>query len=99
MEAVKNGGDRQDLHERIRVHSMEAGKQVKQHGLPNDLLKRIAADTIFNLTEQELTKICNIKHFIGRASQQTEEFIREYIDPLIKEGQEYGIADTVELHV
>ncbi len=99
MEAVKRGGDRQVLHEKIRVHSMEAGKQVKEKGLPNDLLERIAEDVSFNLDKNELENILNISQFIGRAPQQTVEFIKEYIDPLISRGKDFGSVDTTELHV
>ncbi len=99
MEAVKKGGDRQALHEKIRIKSMEASKQVKQHGLPNDLLKRIADDTTFNLTKTDLNAILDITHFIGRAPQQTVEFIEEYIDPLIIRCKEYGSAENIDPHV
>lgn len=99
MEAVKRGGDRQVLHEKIRVHSMEAGKQVKEKGLPNDLLERIAEDVVFNLDKNELENILNISQFIGRAPQQTVDFIKEYIDPLISRGKDFGSVDTTELHV
>jgi adenylosuccinate lyase len=85
MEAVKKGGDRQELHERIRVHSMEAARQVKLKGLSNDLLERIAADPVFK--------------FIGRAPRQTEEFIAGYIRPILDEGKKFGAAKAVELRV
>lgn len=95
MEAVKIGGDRQLLHEKIRVHSMEVAKQVKQKGLPNDLLKRIAADKAFNLDKDNLDAILNISHFIGRAPQQTVEFIEDWIDPLIIRCKKYGSAEKI----
>lgn len=84
MDAVKKGGDRQELHERIRRHSMEAGRMVKEEGLPNDLIDRIAADPAFNLTKEEIDKILVPENFIGRANKQVEEFIEEYVDPIIK---------------
>lgn len=84
MEAVKKGGDRQELHERIRVYSMEAGKQVKQFGLPNDLVKRIAGDSMFGLTEEEILKVMEPSNYIGRAPEQVEEFIENVVRPKIK---------------
>lgn len=84
MECVKAGGDRQELHERIRVHSMEAGKQVKVEGKENDLIDRIIADSYFNLDKEKLLKILNPKNFIGFAAEQTEKFVTEEIQPIIK---------------
>lgn len=83
MQAVKNGGDRQELHERIRVHSMEAGKLVKEEGLPNDLLRRISDDPAFNLTAGQLEALMDPALYIGCASLQTEEFIRDMVDPVL----------------
>lgn len=83
MDAVKAGGDRQELHERIREHSMEAGKQVKVEGKENDLLKRIAADPAFNMTIDQLESIMEPSNFVGRAPEQTAEFIRDIIQPII----------------
>ena len=83
MEAVKRGGDRQELHERIRIHSMEAAKRVKGEGLDNDLIKRIIADDSFKLTEEEILNIIDPKLFTGRAESQVVEFIDEYVNPII----------------
>lgn len=83
MEAVKIGGDRQELHERIRIHSMEAAKRVKGEGLDNDLIKRIIADDSFKLTEEEILNIIDPKLFTGRAESQVVEFIDEYVNPII----------------
>lgn len=83
MEAVKRGGDRQELHERIRVHSMEAGRQVKIHGNKNDLIERIAADSIFGLTLEELKSVLEPKNYIGRAPEQVEDFLRDYVRPVL----------------
>ena len=83
MEAVKRGGDRQELHERIRVHSMEAAKRVKGEGLDNDLIKRIIADDSFKLTEEEILNIIDPKLFTGRAESQVVEFIDEYVNPIV----------------
>ncbi len=85
MDAVKKGGDRQELHEKIREHSMEAGKVVKIEGKPNDLIQRIAADASFGLSAKELENIMDAKNFVGRAPQQTEEFIENYVNPILKE--------------
>lgn len=79
MDAVKRGADRQELHERIRVHSMAASKVVKEQGEENDLLERIAADPIFGVTLQELHQIIDPKKYVGRAPEQTEEFLRETV--------------------
>ena len=82
MEAVKRGGDRQELHEKIRVHSMAAGKVVKEDGGENDLLERIANDPAFGVTLEQLKAIMKPELYVGRAPQQTEEFVENYIDPI-----------------
>ena len=83
MEGVRKGGDRQELHELIREHSMEASKRVKLEGLDNDLISRILGDERFGLSEEELKSTLNPENYIGRAPQQVEEFMKEEIDPLI----------------
>lgn len=83
MDAVKAGGDRQELHEHIRIHSMEAGRRVKEDGLENDLLERIAADAIFDMDIERLQAIMNPEKFVGCAPQQTEEFFHEFIIPIL----------------
>jgi adenylosuccinate lyase len=83
MECVKAGGDRQELHEKIRVLSMEAGKNVKQEGKENDLLELIAADPAFAVVHGKLDEIVDAKKFVGRAPSQTVEFIQEEIDPIL----------------
>jgi adenylosuccinate lyase len=98
MESVKKGGDRQELHEGIRVHSMDAGREVKEFGRPNDLLKRIAGDPMFGLTEEDVAKLTEPSDYIGRSAEQTEEFIAEYIKPVIDENREY-LGRDVELNV
>ncbi|MCR4600529.1 MAG: adenylosuccinate lyase, partial [Clostridia bacterium] len=98
MEAVKKGGDRQELHEAIRVHSMEAGRQVKEFGRPNDLLERIAKDPMFGLTEDDVKKLTEPSDYIGRSAEQTAEFLEEYIKPVIEENKEY-LGHEVELIV
>ena len=88
MDAVKAGGDRQELHERIRQLSMEAGRNVKEKGLDNNLLELIAADPAFGLTMEDLLKTMEPKLYVGRAPQQVEEFLEEVIEPVLKENQE-----------
>ncbi len=85
MDAVKMGGDRQELHELIRQHSMAAGKVVKEEGKPNDLIDRIANDPKFGLTKEQIESIMQPINFVGRSIQQTEEFFKDYIDPLLEE--------------
>ena len=84
MEAVKHGGDRQELHERIRELSMEAGKRVKVEGKDNNLLELIAADPVFNLSEDKLKEAMNPRLYVGRSSEQVVEFIDEYIGPILE---------------
>jgi len=83
MEGVRKGGDRQELHELIREHSMESSKRVKLEGLDNDLIERILSDERFGLGKEDLQNTLDPKHYIGRAPQQVVEFITEEIDPLI----------------
>ena len=83
MDAVKRGADRQVLHERIRVHSMAASKVIKEEGGENDLLERIAADEAFGVTLEELVSIISPEKYVGRAPQQTEEFLNEVVKPVL----------------
>ena len=94
MDAVKKGGDRQELHERIRELSMEAGAVVKQEGGKNDLISRIAADKMFGLDIADLEKILEPKNFVGRAPQQVEEYIIGEVMPVIDKNKDSLIADT-----
>ena len=80
MAAVQSGGDRQDLHERIRTHSLAAAAQVKQHGLANDLIERLQADTAFNKTN--VAGVLDPARFIGRAPEQVERFVEEVATPI-----------------
>ena len=96
MDAVKKGGDRQELHERIRVHSMAAGRVVKEEGKQNDLIERIVSDPAFNLTDDEIQKILKPENFIGRASYQVSEFIDEYVNPVLNDNE---MSSEVELTV
>ena len=88
MDAVKAGGDRQELHERIRELSMEAGKNVKVEGKENNLLELIAADPAFNLSLEKLQKTMDPKKYVGRAPQQVAEFLAEVIQPILDENKE-----------
>ncbi len=88
MDAVKKGGNRQELHERIRVHSMEAGKMVKMEGKQNDLLQRIANDDMFGLTMEELEAIMIPENFVGIAPEQTEDYIKNFIQPILQKNKE-----------
>jgi len=84
MEGVKRGGDRQELHELIRGHSMEASKRVKQEGLDNDLLTRIGNDPSFRLGKDELKDIMEPGNYIGRAPGQVVDFIKNEVDPILE---------------
>ena len=83
MDAVKAGGDRQVLHEKIREHSMAAGKRVKEEGAENDLLDRIAADPAFNMTKNQLLALMKPENFTGCAESQTERFLAECVKPVL----------------
>jgi adenylosuccinate lyase len=83
MRAARKGGDRQDLHERVRVHSIEAGREVKQHGRPNDLMDRIAADPAFGVSRAELEEDLRPELYVGRAPQQVDEFLEEWVAPVL----------------
>ena len=83
MDAVKRGGNRQELHERIREHSMAAGAVVKKEGKENDLVDRIAADPAFGMSKEEIEALLEPKNFVGRAPQQTEEFLAEVVQPIL----------------
>lgn len=98
MEAVKRGGDRQELHEKIRVHSMDAGKVVKVDGGENDLLERIAGDPAFGVTLDELKSIMSPELYVGRAPQQTEEFVEDFIKPIVeKYADELGLKVEIKV--
>ncbi len=84
MDAVKRGGDRQQLHEAIRVHSMAAARVIKEEGGENDLLDRIAADPIFGVTREELGDILKPEKYVGRAPEQTLDFLRESVAPVLE---------------
>ena len=98
MDAVKKGGDRQELHEKIRQHSMAAGAVVKVEGGKNDLVDRIAADPAFMTTKEEILAILKPENFVGRAPEQTADFLNEVVDPILaKEKDLLGV--DVEINV
>ncbi len=100
MEAVRAGGDRQDLHEAIRSHSMEAGKVVKAEGKPNDLIERLAKDPLFAKVAPMFRDILDPKLFIGRAPQQVEDYLAGTVRPLITElSKEISVSGTEEIKV
>lgn len=83
MDAVKRGGDRQELHERIRTHSLAAGHRVKDEGKENDLLERIAADPAFGLTREEVMGHLDPAAYIGCCPEQVDAFLRDEIAPVL----------------
>lgn len=98
MEAVKLGGDRQELHEKIRVHSLAAARQVKEFGEKNDLIERILADESFGLSREEILSIIDPSKFTGRASGQVVDFIDEYIKPVL-DAHKNELGEQVEINV
>lgn len=98
MDAVKAGGDRQELHEKIRTLSMEAGKNVKEKGLDNNLLELIANDPAFNMTLEELKEKMDPAKYTGRSEQQVEEFVSQVIEPILSENKQL-LGLTAEINV
>ena len=88
MEAVKRGKDRQELHEKIRVHSMAAAQRIKGEGLDNDLIERIINDDSFGLTKEEILGVIDPAKFVGRAPSQVVEFIDEYVNPILNDNKD-----------
>ena len=88
MDAVKAGGDRQELHEKIRTLSMEAGKTVKMEGKDNNLLSLIAGDPCFGLTYEELERSMDPARYVGRSREQVKEFLEEVVNPILEENRE-----------
>lgn len=99
MNAVLKGGDRQELHEKIRVYSMEAGKQVKELGLPNDLVDRIAADPTFDLNKEEILSILNPDNLCGRSRQQVVDFVTEKVEPVVEKYKDLLDGVSAEVNV
>ena len=94
MDAVKRGGNRQELHERIRVHSLEAGKNIKDRGEPNNLIDLIAADPLFGMSREELTAHLEPGRYIGRCPEQVTEFLRDTVSPVL-EHYAYALQGTI----
>jgi adenylosuccinate lyase len=98
MDAVKAGGDRQELHERIRELSMLAGKRVKQEGLENNLLELIAQDPVFGVTLEELKAKLDPMKYVGRSKEQVEEYLEEVIRPVLENSRK-DLGMTAEINV
>ena len=98
MSAVKKGGNRQELHEKLRLHSISAAKRVKEEGLENDLIERVCADSDFKLEHSEIDEILKPINFVGRSVEQTEEYLAEVIAPLLK-ANEALLGECAELFV
>lgn len=98
MQAVKKGGDRQELHERLRQHSIAAGKVVKEEGGKNDLIERVLADPAFCLTEAEVQELLKPEDFIGRAPAQVEEYLDEVVRPVLRQNASL-LGETAQLSV
>ncbi|MDR0512220.1 MAG: adenylosuccinate lyase, partial [Treponema sp.] len=97
MHCVKKGGDRQLLHERLRIHSLEAAKRIKEEGKENDLLSRILEDKAFGITDSELQTLLKPEQFIGMAEKQTEVFLSE-VKAILQENEEFlGAADEISV--
>lgn len=99
MDAVKRGGNRQDLHERIRVHSLEAGRNVKDLGLPNNLIDLIAGDPMFGMSREELTAHLEPGRYIGRCPQQVEEFLAADVAPVLEKYPGAALGKNADLKV
>ena len=98
MDAVKAGGDRQELHERIRALSMEAGRNVKVEGGENNLLELIAADPAFNMSLEDLQKTMEPSRYTGRSKEQVEAFLADVIRPVLEENKELlGVKAQIQV--
>jgi len=93
---VKAGGDRQELHEAIRVHSMDAGAVVKGEGKPNDLLERIAKDPLFEAVHSKLDTLVEPSLFVGRAPEQVDEFLADEVAPILENNKELLQQENVD---
>ena len=98
MDAVKAGGDRQELHERIRELSMEAGRNVKENGRENNLLELIAADPAFGLSLEDLKKTMEPSRYVGRAPEQVEAFLSQVAGPILEEYRDL-LGEKAEINV
>lgn len=98
MQAVKKGGDRQELHEKLRTHSIAAAAVVKQEGGENDLIHRIAGDSAFGLSEEEINAVLKPESFTGRAPKQTENYLKTVIKPILEKNKDL-LGEKAELTV
>ena len=98
MQAVKKGGDRQELHERLRQHSQAAARVVKEEGGENDLIDRVCADPLFNLTREEILSEMQPIHFVGRAPEQVDEFLQDCVNPILEANRDL-LGETASLKV
>ena len=98
MDAVKRGGDRQELHEKIRIYSMEAAKNVKAEGKDNNLPELIAADKSFGITLEELHEIMKPELYVGRAPQQVDDFLTEEVNPILEQNKDL-LGIDIEINV
>lgn len=99
MDAVKRGGDRQEIHERIRVLSQEAGYNVKELGLSNNLIDLMAADPVFGMTKEELSAHLDPGAYIGRCPEQVEDFLRQCVGPVLEKYAQALEGEETELKV
>ncbi len=99
MNAVLKGGDRQELHEKIRVYSMEAGREVKEFGKPNDLVDRIAKDNTFGMTKEEILSALNPDNLCGRSSNQVTDFIQTIVNPILEKYENLLNVDIGNVNV
>ena len=98
MDAVRRGGNRQELHEKLRVHAQAAGQYIKEEGGENDLIDRICADPAFGVTRGDLEDVLEPSHYIGRSAEQVEEFLNQVIHPMLQENAQL-LGAKAELHV
>ncbi|MDD2956075.1 MAG: lyase family protein, partial [Oscillospiraceae bacterium] len=98
MSAVKKGGDRQQLHEKLRLHSIAAGRRVKEEGEDNDLIERVLADPAFMLKREDLDGILVPEHFIGRSAEQTERFVQDLVEPVLEQNRDI-LGEKAQLSV
>lgn len=99
MDAVKRGGDRQQLHERIRIHSLEAGRNVKEFGLTNNLIDLLASDPLFGMSREELSSHLEPSRYIGRCPEQVADFLNDYVQPVLEAHKCVLFDQAVELKV
>ena len=97
MKVVENGGNRQQLHEELRTHSQAAAQKMREGG-ENDLVDRIAADPMFNITKEEIEAVLRPELYVGRAPEQVEEYLRDFIQPILDENRDL-LGEKAELSV